>query len=312
MGFALPDLSYPFATPASPYAADVDGECFDWGGRMGIFHLGDPEEYRRTRVGWLAGYTAPGSTRAGLRLLADWQMWLFAFDDGYCDESERGLRPDAMVRRTVALLRVLEGARPDPTDPFGVALGDIVRRVSLAAQGFQLARFVAAVTWYLAAQCWEAVNRAAGTPPALPEYLVMRRYGSAVPTCTALIDVAGGFEVPERDYHDPAVVALTTMAVNVACWANDVTSYPKEVRRSSTVHSLPVVLARRFGAEPEAMLGRVARMHDREVFRYLTLEHRVRATASGPLRRYLDGLRAWMAGNLRWSRQTARYRVENP
>lgn len=50
-----------------------------------------------------------------------------------------------------------------------------------------------------------------------------------------------------------------------------------------------------------------ARMHDEQVKRYLAAEQTVRARSSKPLRRYLDGLRFWMSGNLSWSLETGRY-----
>jgi terpene synthase-like protein len=307
-----PTLNYPFTTRVSPFAADADEQCYRWGERMGIYHLGDPDRYRRTRVGWLAGYTSPDSTRTGLQLLADWQMWLFAFDDGFCDESDHGRHPEAMVRRTVSLLGVLEGGLSRAADPFGVALRDLRTRLASCATGVQRARFVSAVTAYFMAQCWESVGRATGTLPGVHEYLHMRRHSGAVRTCTALIDVAGGFQLPAEEYDRPDVVSLTMMAVDVTCWANDIVSYPKETLRSRTVHSLPVVLARQRDADPDRMIGTAVRMHDRQVVRYLSAERRVRARAGAGLRRYLDGLRFWMAGNLCWSRSTGRYRTGPP
>jgi len=46
----LPRLGYPFGWQVSPFAAEVDEACYRWGERMGIYHLGDPQEYRRTQV----------------------------------------------------------------------------------------------------------------------------------------------------------------------------------------------------------------------------------------------------------------------
>jgi hypothetical protein len=306
----LPGLTYPFASSvqASLFAADVDASCYLWGQRMEIFGHGDPQEYRRTRVGWLAALTCPRGTRVGLQLLADWQMWLFAFDDAYCDESEHGSRPDALVARVVSLLTVLDGAEPASDDPFARALADLSARLNECARGFQRARFVSAAQGYFLAQCREAVNRAQGVLPGLAEYMYMRRHSGAVPTCMSLIDVAGGFQLQAEEYDEPDVVALTAMAVDIACWANDIISYPKETRRSLTVHSLPVILAYQQGLGRKQALDATARLHDQQVACYLRAEHKVRSRASPALSRYLDDLRFWMTGNLQWSRDTGRYR----
>jgi hypothetical protein len=305
--FALPLLSYPFPYRVSRFAVEVDETSFRWGERMGIFHLGDPQEYRRTHVGRLAATTCPRGTRVGLRLLADWQTWLFAFDDGYCDESEHGFSPDALLRRAVGLLGILEGTPPEPDDPFGIALADLWARLVSSSEGYQRSRFASAVNAYLLAQCWEAVNRSAGVPPALTEYVYMRRHGSAVRTCTALVDVAGGFQLGAQDYDHPDVVALTDTAINVVCWANDILSYPKELRRSAAVHSLPAVLEHEKPQGIRAAIETVVRMHDEEVARYVADEEPVRAWADPSLRRYLDDLRFWMVGNQYWARQSGRY-----
>jgi hypothetical protein len=167
-------LSYPFAWQVSPFAAEVDEACYLSGERMGIFCLGDPREYRDTQVDWLAAYTCPLGTREGLQLPADWQMWLFAFDEGYCDESDHGARPGAVISRVVELLSILEDqAGPAAADPFGVALDDLAG----CAHGFQRSRFISAMRGYFLAQCWEAVNGEAGIPPGLGEYTRIRRHG---------------------------------------------------------------------------------------------------------------------------------------
>lgn len=323
----LPVLEYPFDVPVSVLATEVDEGSYRWGAERGIYCLGDPGEYRRTRVGLLAACTAPRATAEGLRLLADWQLWLFAFDDGFCDESEDGTRPQTMISRSVEFTGVLEtGARSHDRDVmprrhsphggtadevFRTALEELAGRLERCAEGFQLARFRAAVQGYFLAQCWEAALRAAaaggGAPPALGEYIRMRRHSGAVRTCIALGDVAEGVALPAEAYDDPRVVALTDLAVDVACWANDIVSYPKEVARSRIVHSLPAVLGHARGLDPQEALNEAARMHDRQVERYLAAEAPVRAGADEPLRRYLDNLRAWMSGNLRWSHETGRY-----
>src|SRR5437879_12198349 len=106
----LPRLDYPFEAAVSPYAEEVDERTFQWGSTDGIFDRsgGGAERYRGTRVGWLAGRTSPRSSPAGLQLLADWQTWLFAFDDSFCDESATGERPEVLIQAMTRYLGVIE------------------------------------------------------------------------------------------------------------------------------------------------------------------------------------------------------------
>src|SRR6266487_3782075 len=174
---------------------------------------------------------------------------------------------DRFGRAKVGRLAARTSPRSD-TD----ALGDLMDRLTEAASGRQVFRFLSAVRGYLLAQFWEAGHRADDRPSGLAEYKVMRRHSGAVPTCVALIDVVGGFELDTAQFCRRDVRALTDIAVNVTCWANDILSYPKESQRSLKVHSLPAVLAAELHLSPAEAIKVAAAMHDAEVARYLESE----------------------------------------
>jgi hypothetical protein len=236
-------------------------------------------------------------------------MWLFVFDDQYSDESATGADLNRLSQLVTAFMLVLDNPA-DPryrTGPFTSALGDIVDRLTAMATAPQASRFMTAVRGYFLAQFWEAGHRAADQPAGLAEYMAMRRHSGAVPTCLALIDVADGFELRGDEFWRADVRALSDIAVNVTCWANDILSFPKEAERSLKVHSLPAVLAgERQLPMPEAIAAAAA-MHDTEVARYVETEEPTRKRAGAELLWYLDGLRSWMAGNFYWSLETGRY-----
>ena len=311
---AMPALHYPFANEISPHADEVDHHACAWAADSGL--LTDPaevERYRQVMVGRLAARTSPGSGTEALKLLADWQMWLFIFDDRCCDESETGTHPERLSQVIAPLIPVLDGepARHQ-AGPFAVALADLIRRITLMTSGPQLLRFLSAVRGYFLAQFWEAAHRAEDRPAGLAEYQAMRRHSGAVPTCVALMDMAAGFELPADEFCHPEVRALTDIAVNVTCWANDILSYPKEAARSLKVQSLPAFLVRERDLSPAEAITTAAAMHDAEVARYLRHELPLRAAASPELHRYLDGLRSWMSGNFYWSLETGRYSLPAP
>lgn len=307
---ALPALECPFSSEISPYAEQVDRHALDWARHFALLSdAGEVDQFRRAKVGWLAARTSPGSNAGALNLLADWQMWLFIFDDRYCDESETGFHPDRLSRVISSFVRVLEDLddRAGRVEPFTAALGDLADRLMAMASGSQIFRFLSAVKGYFLAQFWEAAHRADGRPATLAEYEVMRRHSGAVPTCMALIDVAGGFELATEEFCRRDVRAVTDIAVNVTCWANDILSYPKESARSLTVHSLPAVLSHELHLPVAEAINVAASMHDAQVVRYLEAEEPLRCNAAPELRKYLDGLRNWMGGNFRWSQETGRY-----
>jgi hypothetical protein len=308
----VPALACPFEAAISPHADDIDRHVVAWASGFGL-PKDETEQARlaQAQVGRLAARTTPRASRAALELLADWQMWLFLFDDQYSDESVTGADLTALSQLVTAFMLVLdnEGEPGYRVDPFTVALGDLMDRLVLMASTPQANRFVTAVRGYFLAQFWEASHRADDRPADLEEYCAMRRHSGAVPTCMALIDVADGFELPGSQFWRSDVRLVTDIAVNVTCWANDILSFPKESQRSLKVHSLPAVLARERRLPMKDALAAAAAMHDAEVDRYLVAEQALRREADQELAGYLDGLRSWMAGNFYWSLETGRYNL---
>lgn len=307
---ALPELACPFGEEISPYADDVDRHVVDWahyfglpGDEIGATRLG------QAKVGRLAGRTAPRASKEALKLLADWQMWLFIFDDQHCDESATGADLNRLSQLVTAFMLVLDNAGDSRyrDGPFTAALGDLIDRLGSMATEPQAGRFITAVRGYFLAQFWEAGHRAVDQPAGLAEYMAMRRHSGAVPTCMALIDVADGFELRSDLFWRADVRALSDIAVNVTCWANDILSFPKEAERSLAVHSLPAVLASERRLPMHEAIAVAAAMHDCEVARYIETEEATRDAAGPELLGYLDGLRSWMAGNFYWSLETGRY-----
>jgi|HubBroStandDraft_1064217.scaffolds.fasta_scaffold115191_2 hypothetical protein len=308
----VPDLACPFGDDISPYADDIDRQAVNWARQFDL--PGDDAEQARlagTRVGRLAARTAPRANTAALELLADWQTWLFLFDDRYSDESATGADLEKLSHLVTAFMMVLDNGAElrFRADPFTLALGDLTDRLMAMASAPQAFRFITAVRGYFLAQFWEAAHRADDRPAGLAEYATMRRHSGAVPTCLALIDVAGGFELAGPEFWRSDVREISDIAVNVTCWANDILSFPKESMRSLALHSLPAVLAAERQLPMADAIAAAVAMHDAEVARYLQIEEPTRRDAGPELIGYLDGLRYWMAGNFHWSMETGRYNV---
>jgi Terpene synthase family 2, C-terminal metal binding len=310
---ALPSLRSPFPTAMHRHTPAAEAGTLAWADRFGL--LADPATRRRlvaTRSARLAGRVSPRATVPGLLLNTDWQTWLFLFDDAFCDESELGARPPAMIGLAAQVLAVMETGQVPPAESaqvgaFLVALADLRDRLAALATPGQRARFTAAVTGYLLALTWEAAHREAGVPASLREYQVMRRHSGAVPTCLALIEVVNGFELPERVVRQAGVGEVSEAAADVTSWANDILSYPKEVRRSAHVLSLPAVLAREYGISATQALREAAALYEERIRSYQELEAPLLAEGNPLVNLYLADLRAWIAGNLAWSYETGRY-----
>lgn len=307
---ALPRLRSPFAAMLHEQTAAAESATLAWADRFGL--AGDPAVRSRlaaTRSARLAGRVGPRATLPGLLLNTDWQTWLFLFDDAYCDESDTGRRPADTIETATRVLRVIErGQVPDRgSHPFLNALADLRARLLEQASPRQFERFAAQTVGYLLALTWEAAHRERHTLADLPEYAVMRRHSGAVFPCLALIDVINDFELPDDAWSSPELRAVNDAAADIICWGNDILSYPREVRRSTQVLSLPAVLSRARQLSIEDALDEAAALHEQRIRDYQRLEAPLLDDGDPRIARYLGDIRAWIAGHLAWSAETRRY-----
>ena len=310
MPVIVPRLTVPFGTGLHPATEAARAATERWARDCGL--TARPELRERLRSiapARLAGRVAPNATRKGLQFNADWQAWLFLFDDEYCDESDLGADLEGIVEVTVWMFGAIEHGVVTPHDTFALALADLRERLAAMATPVQQERFLGAVTTYFYALAWEAVHRRRRTPAEFGEYIRMRRHSGAVATCLALIDVANGFELTEAQWCSPALRAASEAAADLICWSNDLVSFGREESQPLELLSLPAVLARTYGLPLQAALDRSAAMVDARLADYYAAERPLLASGNPALIRFAADLRHWIAGNLEWSYETGRYRV---
>ncbi|MER6913023.1 hypothetical protein ABT354_15250 [Streptomyces sp. NPDC000594] len=306
----IPRLDQPFPVLLHPETAAVHRETLAWSEATGLLGPEHTERLDRQRIGWLTGYTAPGATRAGLRLCADWSLVLYGVDDGYCDEGDFGARTTDMARMCGRLTRLLDDPHQTVPDAgrCATALGDVRLRVAESGTPAQLDRWCAAVRDYLAALVWEASHRATGEIPGLGDYLALRESGSAVHTVLNLLDLAGGYEVPAADWLDPSLVRLRRLIAHVVGWDNDLYSYAKELADTRAVNNLVTVLARHHDIPVAEAVTVLVGMHDRAIE---GIRAECRALAAGEPHpdtlRYAKTILHWVSGNTAFSFESTRY-----
>lgn len=309
----VPTVWCPIEPSLHPAWQELDARALAWADRFGL----RPEPVQRERLaralaGDLAGRIMPRSTaRPGLQVATDYLMWLFVFDDAYCDEGAYSDRPDAMMELALQLARVVETPRLDPAEdrhPAVVtALADIRGRLEDVASPVQIARWGAAVRAYLMCQAWEALNRASGVIPSLDQYAASRIDSGSLRATILLQDVGNGFEVPHHQISDPRVQALIEMTCTIVGWDNDIFSYAKETRRGGDWHNLVAILAHERGCGLNDALTEAVALRDRVLTAYLALRDRVLGDAGPQLTLFIADLDAWNRGNIDWSARCGRY-----
>lgn len=312
-----PAVACPFPYEVNPHVEHARAHLADWTRRTGLVHRETAiRRFERADFGWFAAMVYPTATRPHIELMADWFAWLFLVDD-QLDDGGVGQNPDH-VREIVGGMRaVLESPdlstapADDPDLPATISsLTNLWGRTAVDASSNWRRRFVRHLGDCLTtAATWEAENRVNGVVPDERTYIVNRRHTGAIYVCMDLIDIVERIDVPEPVYDSPVFSAALDAACNVVCWTNDVYSLEKE-RSLGEVHNLVYVVQRHRNLDRDAALSHVCTAISAET--ELFLEREAQLLRAFPdhtdvLTPYVAGMRAWIRGNLDWSRRTLRY-----
>ncbi|WPC26150.1 family 2 encapsulin nanocompartment cargo protein terpene cyclase [Pseudomonas moraviensis] len=308
----------PFRNDAA-LAAAVDDRLMPWIEQVGIFP-GRHDKVRAMAFGRFA-MLCHTDTDEPDRLLLAAQCFaaLFAVDDYYCDDERTGSEPRMVGPRLSLALAALEPVhlserfRPEleqalNSDPVLVALGAWLARVEAFATAAQVARVRHEIIAMFVTMTAEAAWRIEGITPALWEYLAQRQVNSFLP-CLALIDIIGGYELPANVYSSSAVRRVTTLAASATMIVNDLFSALKEQQAGIGDFNLPLLLIREQGCSPAQAMAKSAAVHDEIMHLYESAERALLPHASPRLKRYLRGIKSWLAGNVEWHRSSGRYQV---
>jgi len=244
---------------------------------------------------------------------------LFAVDDYYCDDEKTGSEPRRVGPRLSLSLAALEPVylseqyrygleQALDNDPVLIALRAYMQHVESLATPAQVARVRHEIIAMFVTMTAEAAWRVEGITPAIWEYLAQRQTNSFLP-CLSLIDIIGGYELPANIYSDPAVRRVTTLAASATIIANDLFSALKEQQAGIGDFNLPLLLVRDQRISPEQAMKQSAAIHDEIMHMYEAAELAVLPHASPLLKRFLHGVKSWLAGSVEWHRTSGRYQV---
>jgi hypothetical protein len=307
-GVELPPIFCPFESAIHPRVRQVEKRAVEWIGESGMCAT------ERERAWAVATHSADFFARFAPvadddRLLAAalWVYWGFAFDDARCDSGPLSSRPAQFNALAGQVQRACETDSAAGTDRFLGALRDIMRRFRGFAPPTQVSRFTHAHRAWLSGVAWQIGNQAAGRMPGLDDFLTMRLLSSGGEPTFALLELATGAEVPDRELHRPAVRALTEMAILVAALDNDRHSLHKELAGGQADQNIYTVLMQELSCPLQDAVTSATALRDRVLLRFVRLHDRVRPTASTELAGYLQGLRYGIRGNNEWGLRVPRY-----
>ncbi|RBQ17677.1 hypothetical protein DP939_22655 [Spongiactinospora rosea] len=309
-GRRLPDFYCPFPSAAHADGEELDRRTIAWMRHYGL-GAGDAERDRLARVGvgHFAARVAPRA-RADLRqILADLTMWIYAFDDEYCDEGPLSDRPGELAEAMGRIHRcgdVVEDAVYDD-DRYGMSLRDLRTRLWKAASPAESDRFIEAMRGYFEVEAARASFVARKERPGLDAFaLVSLRSGGAL----ALAGLAGslncGGAPPPTLLHDRAAQAVTELAGTIATWNNGIISIAKERERTPDGFNLLDAIRQETGCGDTEGVERMMALMDRTTTLFIRLRDRLRLRRPD-LTHYLSGLEHYIGGSLDWAFTSDRY-----
>jgi hypothetical protein len=304
----LPPIFCPLESAVHPQVHSVEKRAVEW---IGSSEMCASEREKAwvvaTHSADFYARFAPVADEDRLLAAVQWVYWGFAFDDARCDSGPLSSRPAQFNALAGQVQRACETGLAAPEDRFARVLQDLTRCFRSFAPPTQVTRFVHAHRAWLSGVAWQIGNQAAGRMPGLDEFLAMRLLSAGGHPTFALLELATGAEVPDRELYRPAVSALTEMAIMVASLDNDRHSLRKELGRGQADQNIYTVLMAERDLPLQQAVEEAARLRDRILRRFLEVHDQVRPTAGADLATYVQGLRYGVRGNNEWGLRVPRY-----
>ena len=275
----------------------------------------EPARVRRFdagQFGLLSAYVYPKGRWERLALCNDWHAWLFLFDDQADEQAEIGQRPEVLESYVEACLEVLRGGRlragASPLERFTF---EVRERMSCLASEMWMERFASDVEDYLlrgtlpAARHWTR-----GTVPELESYMEQRALDSGVYTALDLVEFAEpGQELPEELFRLPLVQRMRQLCTRVVALTNDLFSFEKEVLWHGNPNNFVHVLRMNQGLGLEEAVYAALDLINADTDAFIACEEALLASRLTDPRvlAYVEGMKAWIRGNVHWSLVTGRY-----
>jgi hypothetical protein len=308
-----PHLHCPFPAAIHADAETIEEGTIAWMKRHGYIKApAEEESVRNARFGIRAARVHPTGDTKAIQLVSDLTVWLFLTDDVYVEQPGQSKALSITtdhIMRCIRLLRDPEDLSASPSASL-LALQDISRRLRTVASHEQLDRFINGMLEFFLAACCEAVVVSQRSMPKVADYIPLRDAINCLRSvCFVFIEIVGGYELPGSTWCRPDLQAVVNKATRIVSNHHDVLSGLRELSEEVPMN-MPAVFAREQGLPMAEAFARVGAFADADTRSFVRMTDRLLADAPDPLvRKYVDGLKAWIRGNLDWSMTTGRYRV---
>lgn len=310
---ALSGLECPFPSAVHPAAQSIEEGTIAWMKRHGFVRTRSQEDAARDAAfGMRAARVHPSGDAAAIQLASDLTVWLFHSDDEYVEAAGASGMLSETTSHAIRCLRVLRDPQdlPHAAGRSLLALQDISRRLRQFTSEEQFDRLVGGMVEFFLAGCCEAASFSRRRLPGVADYVPVRDAINCLRSvCFVFIEIVGGYALPADLWHRPAVQALVRKATRIVSNHHDLLSGVRELANDMPMN-LPAVTAREQGLPIGQAFAQVVALANADTRDFVAMADRVLTVETNRfVRLYVEGLKAWIRGNLDWSATTGRYRV---
>ncbi|RDI66907.1 terpene synthase family protein [Nocardia pseudobrasiliensis] len=325
----IPQVPPPFDVHVNPGLDPARAHVLEWVRDMDMLKpppgLLDDGLWRETDVrnfdfALYAAAITPYAEQSALNLAADWLCWRTYLDDLY--PAAFGARGDALGAKTHShrlreFMPTASSDTPAPGNPAERGLAHLWRRTTATMDESARKRLRAALIRLLDSLDWETANLSLNRLPDPVDYIEMRRHTSGADLTTELPRLTQGDTTPPAVRGNRILADLENTAIDTAMLANDLISYPKEIRYEGELHNGVRVVQNFLNIERGEAISIVhalltARLeHFQRVVEHelpiLATEFELDDADRAAIERRVVQLRDWLAGTLHWYRECHRY-----
>lgn len=313
-------ILYQLPSRMSPHRAELEDLILWWADQHNL--VCGPQARQRltdTHLGELIARCYPHLRADRLAPLAGWFTWAFVIDDLHDSRTWPNVAGHTLITiRMLAALSPQFGGRSPVVDapPLAATLAAVWLQVAGQQSPQWQLRFITHMGHFLDAFAYEAFNRLQQHTPALSGYTQLRRASGGITPALDLLEYSAGLEVPPLLHETEQLRTMFNKAADVVVWVNDVLSLPKELAIDEVTNGV-LVLSHTFGCGTQDAIDLTYRRVADDIRTFLCTEEELLALCSTwrgleendhtAIITFIEGMKAWMRGNLEWATNSHRY-----
>ena len=306
----IPAFDMPFAARLSPHADRVRQHTKTWVRDMGMLGGVPWTEafYDAADYGGFGPLTHPTASLDALLHINDWHTWGFYVSDAFLEgflRTRNVVGGKAFVARLKAVL-----AGSAPTNPAERGLADLVSRSTLDDEDRHH------LTEYLDALSWELHNTAQGRVPDPIDLVEMRRRSIATELSAKLVRKSVDANLPAELLRNSTMRALVDSFGDVPALRQEIVGFDRVYATGASTTSAVLAVQQFFDCELQQAISVVADLISARLRQIGSIiaelpsiadEYGLDAEAKAGLRRYVEALKSWLAGELLWTQRSGRF-----